>query len=51
LNVSPIKLLSANDLTFAFEGDLSTDDIVLMMQAGKKPLFDGVNVKTAVKRD
>jgi RND family efflux transporter MFP subunit len=47
----PIKLLSANDLTFAFEGDLSTDDIVLMMQAGKKPLFDGVNVKTAVKRD
>jgi len=45
----PITLLAADDQTFAFEGDLSTNDVVLIMQSGKKPLFNGVNIKTALK--
>lgn len=45
----PITLLAADDEAFAFEGDLSTNDVVLIMQSGKKPLFNGVNIKTALK--
>lgn len=45
----PIKLLSANDQAFAFEGELLADDLVLIMQAGKKPLFNGVNIKTVIQ--
>ena len=47
----PIKLLSADDLAFAFEGNVSTNDVVLIMQTGKKPLFNGVNIKTSIRTE
>jgi hypothetical protein len=41
----PLNILSVDNDYFAFEGEVSNDDAVLIMQKNKKPLFDGVDIK------
>lgn len=41
----PLTVLAIDDKRFAFEGDLTAEDKVLIMQKNKKPLFDGVDIK------
>lgn len=41
----PLNILAIDEDHFAFEGDVSGDDLILIMQPNKKTLSDGVDIK------
>jgi RND family efflux transporter MFP subunit len=42
----PLTILATDSDYFAFEGDISNEDHVLVMEKNKKPLFDGVSIRS-----
>jgi len=42
----PLSILATDSDHFAFEGDLSSEDRVLVMEKNKKPLFEGVSIRS-----
>ncbi|MCF6346591.1 MAG: efflux RND transporter periplasmic adaptor subunit [Thiomicrorhabdus sp.] len=42
----PLSILATDSDRFAFEGEVSSDDRVLVMEKNKKPLFDGVSIRS-----
>jgi len=42
----PLTILATDSNRFAFEGEVSADDLVLVMEKNKKPLFEGASIRS-----